>query len=603
MNNPNTQSQRVIENDSKSDVTTYDILTGSKTLKVLNGYQLMSMSIVKEVNRIPSAKITLRDGDAATETFDTSNTDDFIPGKKIQIKIGRDGNNTTVFQGIIVKHALKIRENGNSDLMIECKDESIRMTIGRHSHYYTKNNEKQGIKDSEVFEQIIGRYSENNLSGDIEPTAFAHKKLVQQHTTDWDFLLLRAEANGKLIIVNDSVISIKRPNTSKKPVLKLIHGSTMFEFEAEMDARYQWKSVKANAWDYTNQRLFNSQANSVDFQEHGNLSSNDIAIFQNDLELRHSGQILEEELQEWTKACLLKSRLAKIRGRAKFLGFSKIKVGDLVDLQGVGNRFNGHAFVSAVRHEISDGSWYTHVQFGVSPESFSQTPNISDIGAGGLSSTINGLQIGKVVQLESDPNGEDRILVKMPTLDNNSSGIWARMASLDAGKNRGAFFRPEIDDEVIIGFINDDPREAVILGMLHSRANQAPIVAKDTNHIKGFTTRSEMRLEFNDDTKTITIDTKKGNKIVIDEQTMSISLTDQNHNSIKMSPSGIELNSKTNLTIKAGAVITISAGAGFSLGGASISAKADGPISLEGATAKIASPGITEISGSLVKIN
>jgi Rhs element Vgr protein len=597
-------SQRTIENTSKSDVTTFDILTGKVgKLNVVNGFQLLSMQITKEANKIPFAKIVLRDGDSAKETFDTSDTDDFIPGKQIQIKIGRDGNNTLLFKGIIVSHAIKIRENGNSELTIECKDECIRMSIGRHSHYYSKSNEKQGIKDSEIFEQVINRYEEFGLSGDIETTICTHKKMVQHHISDWDFLLLRAEANGRLIIANDGVLKIKHPDTTQEPTLTLLNGSTMFEFEAEMDAKLQLKSVQANAWDYTNQRLFNVKTSSIEFQEQGNLGSKDIAVLQKNLELRHSGQLLEQELTEWTKACLLKSRLAKIRGRAKIMGYAKIKVGDMVGLHGVGERFNGKAFVSAIRHEIGSGSWYTHIQFGLSPEWFSQTPNITEMGSSGLTSSINGLQVGKVVQLQDDPNGEDRVLVKIPTLDNNSSGIWARMASLDAGKNRGAFFRPEIDDEVIIGFVNDDPREPIILGMLHSRANQAPIPSKDTNHIKGFTTRSKMRLEFDDQHKTITIDTPQGNKIVIDEQSKSINITDQNQNFIKLGSTGIEINSASNLTLKAAALINIAAGTGFTMGGTSVSVKADGPIELKGATAKISSPGITEITGSLVKIN
>ena len=48
------------------------------------------------------------------------------------------------------------------------------------------------------------------------------------------------------------------------------------------------------------------------------------------------------------------------------------------------------------------------------------------------------------------------------------------LATLDAGKERGTFFRPEIGDEVVVGFLNDDPRHPVILGMCHSSAKPAP---------------------------------------------------------------------------------------------------------------------------------
>jgi uncharacterized protein involved in type VI secretion and phage assembly len=207
------------------------------------------------------------------------------------------------------------------------------------------------------------------------------------------------------------------------------------------------------------------------------------------------------------------------------------------------------------------------------------------------------------VQLQNDPDGEDRILVKIPVIDNNAQGIWTRMASLDAGSDRGAFFRPEIDDEVIVGFINDDPRDAVVLGMLHSSAKPAPIKAQDVNHEKGFTTRSKMHIHFNDDTKTITIDTPAGNKIMLDESTTKIEITDQSSNKITMEPGGIKMESPVNIDIKAGAVLSLSAGGSLSISAPALSMKADASVSIEGATAKFASQGPNVISGLPVMIN
>jgi uncharacterized protein involved in type VI secretion and phage assembly len=57
----------------------------------------------------------------------------------------------------------------------------------------------------------------------------------------------------------------------------------------------------------------------------------------------------------------------------------------------------------------------------------------------GIIPSISGLHIGKVSQLESDPDGEDRILVQIPIINNEEEGIWARVATLDAGENRGSF--------------------------------------------------------------------------------------------------------------------------------------------------------------------
>lgn len=586
----------LIPNDSRHNVVSFTITLNEVAMNP--AYQLLSIVINKEINRVPLANIILRDGDAAMRTFEISDTDDFVPGKKINIKLGRDGENAQLFKGIITKHSIKVKENGNTELHIECKDESIKMTIGRQNHYY------ENVKDSQVFDELAGRYP--GLSADAQATAFTHKELVQHHITDWDFMLLRAEANAMLVSVEDGIIKFFKPVTTSEPVLQVSYGSSVLEFEAEMDARSQWKNVEATSWDYSNQQMFKADSSSVSFNEHGNISGDKLANIINldKYKLHHSGHLQEQQLQDWTEGVMLRSRLSKIKGRAKFSGFAAIKPGDMVKLEGVGERFRGKAFVTGVKQEMGNGMWDTHIKFGLDAAPYYFLHNdIEDAPGAGLVGAINGLQIGKVVQLQNDPEGEDRILVRIPVIDNSAQGIWTRIASLDAGNSRGAFFMPEIDDEVIVGFINNDPLDAVVLGMLYSSAKPAPLTAQDANDEKGFTTRSKMHIHFNDATKTITIDTPAGNKLLMDESGMKIEITDQNSNKITMDTSGIKIESPLNIDIKAGVNLTLSAGASLAIGGVSLSVKADGNVSVEGAMAKLSAQGITEISGSMVKIN
>jgi Rhs element Vgr protein len=584
----------LIPNNSKHDVATYKIVVDNT--EVDPSYQVMSLSIHKELNRVSTASLVFRDGDAALQTFPLSNKTDFVPGKKIEISIGRDGLNKSAFKGIIIKHAVKVKANGNTELHVECMDVAVKMTIGRKSKYF------QNVKDSDVFDDLLSTYG---IRSDPETTTLKHQELVQHNVTDWDFMLLRAEANGMLLNVDDGSIKIAKPAIGNE-VLQVNYGSSILEFEAEMDARFQYKSVNAESWDYSNQQLFTADTSSSSFAEQGNITSEDLAqaISPDKFDMHHSGHLLEQELKDWTESIMLRSRLAKIRGRARFTGFSGIKPADTLKLSGVGDRFNGKAFVTAVRQEIGDGTWETQVQFGLDPKRYVFLHNdINEAPSAGLVGAIRGLQIGIVVQLESDPDGQDRILVRVPVIDSAGQGIWTRIASLDAGNERGAFFMPEVGDEVIVGFINDDPRHPVVLGMLHSSNKPAPISPQDNNNEKGFTTRSKMHLSFNDDTKTIVIDTPAGNSITIDEKSMKIEIKDQNENKITMEQTGITMESPLNIDVKAGAVLTLSGGTSLSISAPSLSVKADSNVSIEGAVAKVTSSGITEISGSLVKIN
>jgi len=587
----------IIPNPSKHDVVSFTVLIEGQAMNP--SYQLLSLSIMKEINRIPLVKMVIRDGDAATRNFEISNTDELIPGKKIIIKIGFDGTNNQVFKGIITRQSIMVKANGNTQLMVECRDEAVKLTVGRKNKYF------ENVKDSELFDDLVGQYS--GLTSDAQVTAVTNKELVQHHITDWDFLLIRAEANGMLVNVNDGTIKVFKPDTSVQPVLQASYGTSMMEFEAEMDARTQWKSVKAVSWDYSNQQLFDADTNeAASFTQQGNISGSDLAntINLSEYQLHHSGHVTGQALQSWVDGVMLRSRLAKIRGRVKVTGFSGINPGDMLKLDGVGVRYKGNAFVTAVKHDIGNGAWETSIQFGLDPEIYESVyKNINDPLTAGLMGGIHGLQIGIVVHLATDPDGEDRILVRIPTIDSNAQGIWSRVACLDAGNDRGTFFRPEIGDEVVVGFINDDPNHAVVLGMLNSSAKKAPLRASDDNNEKGIFTRSKMRIHFNDDTKTITIDTPAGNSIKLDEQGTMIEIKDQNSNKVTLDSSGIKLSSQQNIDIEAGINLTLKAGASLSIGGATLSVKADGNISMEGAIAKLSASGITEISGSLVKIN
>jgi len=586
----------LIPNNSKHDVVTFEILLEGNAINV--SYQVISIMVAKEINRIPVARLIILDGESSDRQFEISNQTDFLPGNKISINTGRDSNNSAIFDGIIVKQSVKVSENGNSQLCIECKDLAYLMTLTRRSHYYEE------VSDDQVFDELIGRYA--GLKSDPESPTTNHSELVQHHVSDWDFMLLRAEAIGKLVLVDDGTITIVKPDTSTSPVLQLSYGSSLLEFEAEMDLENQWKNVQAKSWDYENQVLFDADKDSADFSENGNLSGAELADKNNvdPYQLHHGGHIKEAELQDWVDGVMLRSRLSKIRGRAKFTGFANVKPGDMVELSGVGDRFNGNVYVTAVKHELGHGMWDTHIQFGLDPSRYAFLhTDVNESLAAGLVGGIRGLQIGKVVGLEGDPNGQDRILVKIPMIDNDAQGIWMRIASLDAGNERGAFFMPEIEDEVIVGFINEDPRHGVVLGMVHSSALPAPISATDDNHEKGFTTRSKMHIHFNDDTKTMTFDTPENNLITLDEGNQKIEIRDQNDNYILMDPAGITVESPKKITIKAGTNIEMEATAEFSVKAASVSIKASGNLTAEGSVSKFAAEGINEITGSLIKIN
>ena len=283
----------------------------------------------------------------------------------------------------------------------------------------------------------------------------------------------------------------------------------------------------------------------------------------------------------------------------------------MINIGGVGDRFNGAVFVSGVRHEITNGKWTTDVQFGLSNELFSKQPDFNSAPAADMLPAIQGLQIGVVTDLENDPDSQDRIRVRLPIIDANEDGVWSRMASLDAGNNRGMFFRPEIGDEVVIGFLNNDPRRPVVLGMLNSSSKPAPLQGSNQNDQKGYTSRSGMTMMFNDSEKSLKIQTPAGKKLTISEQDGVMKMEDENGNIFSMDSSAITMKSAGNISLTATGDLTVSAAnvsispsSSFSVsaGGASINA-GSGSASLSAPSVKVEGSGTATLKGGIVMIN
>ena len=178
-------SESTIPTPATPDVCTVAVLIDG--VEISGEFHVLAVSVTRELNRIPQAVIQLRDGEASQSTFPASNSDHFLPGKEIEIQLGYRSQNDSVFKGIVVKHSVKIRKNV-SLLIVECRDEAVKMTGGAKSRYFTDQ------KDSDIMEEIIGSYQ---LQAEVAATTPELKEVVQYEATDWDFLLCRSEANGR----------------------------------------------------------------------------------------------------------------------------------------------------------------------------------------------------------------------------------------------------------------------------------------------------------------------------------------------------------------------------------------------------------------------
>lgn len=174
---------------------------------------------------------------------------------------------------------------------------------------------------------------------------------------------------------------------------------------------------------------------------------------------------------------------------------------------------------------------------------------------------------------------------------------WARVVGIGGGSGRGFLWVPQIDDEVLVAFNKNDHRDAYIIGGLWSTLNRPPALIPTD-----FVTKRILQTGLMDD--------PLGHSIVFDDALQSITITTSTQQTIKMSPTQIQIGT-------VGGVLQITLGVtppGIQIqataGNISLSAPA-GNITISGmnvaiqstAGTDISSSGVVSVEGDLITLN
>ena len=191
-----------------------------------------------------------------------------------------------------------------------------------------------------------------------------------------------------------------------------------------------------------------------------------------------------------------------------------------------------------------------------------------------------GVVVG-IVTNNQDPDGMYRVKVRFPWLNQDDESNWARVATLMAGNGRGAYFLPEVDDEVLVAFEHGSVEQPFVIGTLWNGKDVAHESNADGNNDnRSIKSRSGhvVRLCDKAGQETIEIIDKTGNnRIVIHASDNSIAIEAQGDISlssqtgkVSISAVNIEMTSQAGVSIKAGTTLDATATATMDLKGALI---------------------------------
>src|SRR6266849_1420828 len=132
-----------------------------------------------------------------------------------------------------------------------------------------------------------------------------------------------------------------------------------------------------------------------------------------------------------------------------------------------------------------------------------------------------------------DPDGQGRVKISLPWSPDTGSAsyeAWARVATMMGGNNRGTWFIPDVNDEVLVTFLGGDSRNPCVIGGLWNGQDQPPqsMDGAGKNYIKKVRSRNgvQITLDDTDGQEKMILETPGGQKITLQDGPGSISLED-----------------------------------------------------------------------------
>lgn len=569
--------------------------------KLPDTFSLVSASVRLSLNRIGKATLRFNAGNMDKQTFDESDNALFKPGNSVRLDAGGTNQQETLFEGSIIGLRILTGKDFRSYMVVECRDCAYTATQGRKNRIFEKK------KDSDIIKEVLKDYG----SVDVDATQYQHPTLVQYYCSDWDFALSRADACGLFVFADGSKIEVKKPEVGGSPVLTVTYGEDITAFDLELTADDQFTQYEAVSWSPKEQKAVKVSASTPSLNKQGDLQPKSLASGDS-LLLQTDAPTEEKALKQWADGMALRAGLARYQGSVSFYGSALVKPGCIVELKGLGKRFNGNLFVGSVTHTIEDNEWTTEAGAGVPAMNITDEPDVVSPPAAGFLPGLQGLHAAVVKKLDGDPQKAQRIQIELPWLDGKSKLLWARLATMYATNGMGTYFLPEVNDEVLVGFMNADPTHPVILGSLYGEKHKPPFEYEAKNNTKAIVTREKLRIEFDEEKKVITVATPGKNTLEISDDGKHIRLADQHKNEIKMDSGGITLTSHKDIMLKAKGGITLdatskisgTAKSDISLDGMNVKVQAKVGATVKGnATAEVTASGPVKVKGAVILLN
>ena len=390
---------------------------------------------------------------------------------------GHGTTNWTIFDGIVVGLGFELDSGFEQILTIEAYDKLYK--LGRLSHAATYLQMKPADVIGKLAREVgLSTAIDGKFSPSVRPAAF-------QYGTAYAYIDAMVREAGFEWRVTGNTLKVSPRASAETPEVAVEAGDNLVSFNARMSATEHVDEVTVTGWDVKTKKAI---VGTVKSDGAGSRSVVDLASSANVKKSNVGGTkalsiprpVLDQQEAKALATGIMHRREAGIlRARGELLPMPGIEPGVHLVIKGLAGGWNGKYYCTEVEHVFggATGSLRTYFEVGSA-----EPDSLVDLFGGSTSPTLDkmlgGLTIG-VVTNNADPDGLNRVKMKLPYLSDTLETGWARVLQPGAGKGRGWNVLPEVDDEVLVGFEHGDIDHPYVLGGLVNGTDKPPYLGAD----------------------------------------------------------------------------------------------------------------------------
>ncbi|MFC4639747.1 VgrG-related protein [Deinococcus hohokamensis] len=396
-------------------------------------------------------------------------------GSKIKVIAQVQGNKETVFDGEVIEIEPRFTKS-TQQLRLRAFDRLHRLARGTHTRSF------QNVSDMDLVKKLAG---EVGMSAKTGPSGVVHPYVLQHNQTNLAFLRERTARLGYILYADGTTLYCE-PLRGQEPI-ELTWGDNLLEFIPRLTSMKQTTKTTVRSWDPRQKRAVVGQANKgkgkAQVQERTQSEQVSSQAFNMEAPETTSALIVRDQGYAAAIAEAQRNQIAEhlLEAQGVSAGYPRLTAGNVLKIGNVGKRFSGDYIASSVRHLYRNGEGYS-TEFVVSGSRADSLATLISAAAGHTErpyTPVPGLMIG-IVTNNDDPDGQGRVKVKLPALNEEDETDWARVVNIGGGASRGTHVLPEVNDEVLVGFEHDDIHHPYVLGGLWNGRDKPPYPSGQT---------------------------------------------------------------------------------------------------------------------------